>query len=156
VLAGSGNAMTILEPGSFFFGRQSTVILRCEVVGIRDIWHKPDFQQGEPHITLYDGPSLQMARIVKHIASKFSWNIVTEISDLQVIERKSRVDDYLDLYFENVWAVGGRVLGANFSGRSVALLDGLDRVNAISRVCEYITSEHKRRRPSKRRSAAGR
>ncbi len=156
VLHQSGNAMTILEPGSFFFGKQSTAILRCEVVGIRDIWHKPDFQQGEPHITLYDGPTIQTARVVKHIASQYAWNIVTDISDLQVIERKSRVDEYLDLYFEKVWELGGRILGPNFSGRSVALLSWLDRVNAIARICQYITHDHKRKSRSGRRQITGR
>lgn len=132
------HTLSVLGVGSFFLGAQNTVILECEIVGVRDIWHKPSYQDGIPHITLYDGKSRQMALAVMAISKKYKWKIVTKVSDLTVIEKKADIMDYLDSYYGNVWDVGRRLFGESFTMREVYGLSPLDRINRIDLVCQHI------------------
>lgn len=139
--------LTVLEVGSFFFQQQNTVILECEIVGLRDIWHKPNYQDGTPHITLFDGASRQMALAIRAVAKKYKWDIVTKISGLQVIEKKSEILTYLDSYYGNVWEVGRKLFGENFSMREVYALSPLERIRRIDIVCQHV-QRHFSLRPS--------
>jgi hypothetical protein len=41
--------------GRFFGAKQSTVFLKASGEALRSVWHKPDFADFNPHVTLYDG-----------------------------------------------------------------------------------------------------
>jgi hypothetical protein len=132
------HSLTILGVGSFFFGQQNTVILEAEIVGLKDIWHKPSYQDGKPHLTLFDGKSKQMGLAIRATAKKYNWNITTKISDLQIIEKKTDVLTFLDTYYGNVWDVGRKLFGENFSMLEVYVLSPLDRIARIDVVCQHV------------------
>lgn len=138
------NTINFIGVGSFFIGRQSTVILDCEITGIRDIWHKPDFQDGKPHITLYDGNSIEFARVVKFIASKIDWNFSSKISKLSMIERKSDMSEFLDIYYRDVFKFAEKLFGTTFNVRRAYTLDSLDKVVLLEKVVNYIDCNYTR------------
>jgi len=77
------------KPDTFFFDDQNTVFLRCELVGIDDIWYKPDYPAGTPHLSIYDGPDRQFAWQVLMTLREFPWQMMLEMSDVKIIEKKS-------------------------------------------------------------------
>ena len=80
--------LCIERPGNFFLNRQNTVFLYCEIVGIWDVWNKPDFQGGIVHLTVYDGNDEKTARQIFEALSRFDWKIWTKPTKLMELEKK--------------------------------------------------------------------
>ncbi len=78
----------ILQPANFLLINQNTVFLKCEVVGIRDVWHKPDFQDGVVHLTIYDGKNHEHAKEIYDCLNSYKWNIWTKPTNLHLLEKK--------------------------------------------------------------------
>ncbi len=51
----------ILGAGKFFNERQNTVYLKCDSDQIKQNWLKKTYKNYSPHITIYDGPSKEIA-----------------------------------------------------------------------------------------------
>ncbi len=75
-------SLTIYGIGEFFKFGQQTVFFRCSSPDLRAVWFKPDYSYN-PHITLYDGSSLEFARQLYLVASKYSFNFQVSATDLE-------------------------------------------------------------------------
>lgn len=124
--------------GSFFFGRQNTVVLHCDIPGIRDIWNKPDFREGKPHLTLYDGKSREFALVIRNILRETVPHFNTKVSELVLLEKKRDPSEYNDAYFSDVNALVGSLFGEEFSIRKIQQEAALDRVVRIGTVARAI------------------
>lgn len=64
--------------GAFFYEGQNTVFIRCRSERFREFWSKKD-HGFNPHITIYDGPSREFAKILldrlEHIPIRFNFFI---------------------------------------------------------------------------------
>src|SRR5262249_12597096 len=62
-----GQPVEIGEVGTFFEKDQHTVFLGVSSPAIRSIWHKPDYPDSNPHLTLYDGTSRSFAESLRQV-----------------------------------------------------------------------------------------
>lgn len=56
-----GLTVKVSGVGSFFGPSQNTVYLKCECPEVQQVWDKKDYAEFNPHITLYDGNSRELA-----------------------------------------------------------------------------------------------
>lgn len=87
----------IISPGNFFYSNQNTVFLHCEIVGIRDIWNKPSYQDGIVHLTVYDGSDRDDAQHVNQLLHQYQWNIWTRPTELMLLEKKTVSTEALNI-----------------------------------------------------------
>lgn len=66
--------VTIDGVGTFYRPHQNTVFLQCKSNDLVPIWWKPDYKDGVPHITIYNGESRKFALRVEDILRKSSWH----------------------------------------------------------------------------------
>ena len=53
--------------GTFFGPSQHTVMLKVEAPAIQSLWHKPDYPEYNPHLTIYDGDSRSFAESLRDV-----------------------------------------------------------------------------------------
>lgn len=53
--------------GTFFGSGQNTVLLNVEAPVIQTLWHKPDYPEYNPHLTVYDGDSRLFAEALRDV-----------------------------------------------------------------------------------------
>ena len=80
---------------SFFQTNQNTVALHCVFPEVQELWYKPDYPQGAPHLTLYDGESRQFARRVLEVLGRFEWNFEVSATPLRPLSASERECPYL-------------------------------------------------------------
>ncbi len=140
--------LEIIGVGSFFFGNervgpgQNTVILRCEIPGIRDIWNKPDYQKGAPHITVYDGESRSFANLIRDTLNEYRWQISTKISGLHIVEKKKDPEQYFKMYFDSLTKLSIEIFGTELDFADIGKADPVDRIVLIRRTCEFIEQNY--------------
>ncbi len=119
----------INRPNHFFGEGQSTVYLSCTNIFFQDFWHKPDYPEGVPHLTIYDGSDRKLAWQVIDVLRRFEWNLEVEVTKIGILDKKkdfehsfiTYLDDEVDRLFNNVsghsfdhkrirqWHIGQRV-----------------------------------------------
>lgn len=135
----------IRRPGHFFNGRQNTVFLGIEILGISEFWYKPDFPEGVPHLTIYDGSDRRFAWIVFNILRKHTWNLSLNSTRMSILEKKKTVEDsFLDI--ERFPAKLLRsVFARDILASDVRELPDLERAIALNKICSMV---HIASRPS--------
>jgi hypothetical protein len=63
----TGQPIEVGGVGTFFGPGQSTVFLSVDSPAIRSVWHKPDFPEGKPHLTIYDGDKRPFAESLRDV-----------------------------------------------------------------------------------------
>lgn len=128
------------RPGHFFEGSQNTVHMIVEMIDIADLWYKPDYPDGTPHLTIYDGSDRRFAWAVFSTLRRRNWNLILNSSRLKILDKKRTVeDDFLDserypaLLIEKI---AGRVIHA----QEVRAMSQLDRLLLLDRICSRIIS----------------
>jgi len=124
--------------GAFLFGTQNTVFLKCELPSIFDVWHKPDFRGGVPHLTLYDGESRLFANALKKTLSENHWKFTAMVSELVPIEKKKQPDDFLEIYFERAVKMAEDAFKFNVAFSEIKTLSDLDRLTLVAQLSTYI------------------
>ena len=89
----------LLEPGTFFSTGQTTVFLKVDLCSLHEIFHKPDFPGGLPHLTVYDGKDLDFAKELSELLSMYEWRREVRVTRLRLIERKHKVDEVFLTFF---------------------------------------------------------
>lgn len=143
-------SLVLTEVGSFFFGSQNTVLLWCDFPGVRDIWKKPNFPEGKPHITIYDGKSRSFAFALRSSLGKFRWGLQAGTSELLVLEKKRDPQQYLKIYFDAASKLWDEQFAEFAAFQELTKLSELDRLVLINRVCDFL---HKRRKSTARSKA---
>lgn len=132
----------LIQPGNFFLNRQRTVFIHCDIVGIRDIWNKPDYQDGIAHLTLYDGDSSAEAKSIVDLLSMYPWNIWTRPTKLVEIEKKTINTESINILEQDFTRRFIRFF--NFS-RDVSYLRKIafhDRLKMIHLTLEYMRTRY--------------
>src|SRR5437588_595976 len=70
-----GTTVLISGVGSFFEAKQNTVFFSCESSHLRAVWHKPNYPDYNPHITLYDGESRRFANELAKAIGKYKYDL---------------------------------------------------------------------------------
>jgi hypothetical protein len=88
----------VIAPGSFGVNDEwsqsnRTVYLRCESDELLGLEHKPHFPSSFFHVTVYDGRSLEFARSLLAVLSRFEWGFrvpLPKSTTLSKVEIKPR------------------------------------------------------------------
>jgi len=135
----------MIAPTTFFSERQSTVVIAVELGNLQELFYKPNFPTGTPHLTIYDGKSRQFAQSLYDIVSRYIWDASLSVGALQAIESKHRVDGEFLPFFTKFCEYFGALVG---DPKQIASMSGVSanrRLELIESVLERCvqTSEPK-------------
>jgi hypothetical protein len=130
--------VTFTKPGCFFNERQNTVYLRAEISGIAEIWSKPDYPEGVPHLSLYDGEDRTFAWALFSLLKEFSWQIQLALTNISIIEKKKNlVTSYI--LDEEVLKFGLEVIGAKqYTMEQIRDMHDGQRLHLVHLICNKI------------------
>lgn len=130
--------ITVRRPGTFFSERQNTVYLGVEIIGIADFWRKPDYPDGTPHLTIYDGKSREFAWAIFSALKRYKWGMRLNSTPMRVLESKSPLETEYLVEYESLYETF-RLLGrAVPSSETVKSMSYLDRLVLLNRICSLI------------------
>lgn len=75
--------------GSFMTEHQNTVLVRVDLLQLKDLVYKPDYADGIPHITLYDGTDRVFAEKLISLLFKYDFHEYVEVNQLQRLSAKA-------------------------------------------------------------------
>lgn len=138
ILEKTPDKIIIRKAGHFFLNEQNTVFLWVEMLDLGDLWYKPDYPDGAPHLTIYNGSDRQFAWAVFRTLRRHKWNTSLNASRLSILEKKRTVeDDFLDsdrFPAKLLEEVAGRVVSA----QEVRSMSALERLVFLDRICSMI------------------
>lgn len=135
--------MTVRPPKHFFSDItrkrvQNTVYLEIEILHIDEFWHKPDYPDGIPHLTIYDGPDRNFAWTVFNMLKRHQWRFAANSSPLKILERKQSVESaYLTELDEYKFLID-QAIGRKASMGDFRKMTSLERINAANTLCHII------------------
>lgn len=88
-------SVELTGPIKFFSNLQSTVSIGVNLHSLTDLLYKPDFPNGSPHITLYDGKNRAFAEDIFDLLKDYRWHLWLDVSRLHSLERRTKVDSAL-------------------------------------------------------------
>lgn len=137
-----GRILGVDGVGSFFLGversRQNTVFLKCQLPSANDLWRKPDFRDGQPHLTLYDGESRKFAIELRRSISRYPWLFYARTTNIEVLEKKKDPTRYLQVYFHRAQFLCDRLFDGEIRINSFDSHSDVERLYLIDRVAKYL------------------
>lgn len=82
-----GVPIEVVGAGTFFSSRQNTVFLRCESPALAGVWHKPDYNDYTPHITVYDGDDRRKAEDIYSVLAEANIRFTCRAGGVSVMEQ---------------------------------------------------------------------
>jgi hypothetical protein len=132
----------LIKGVSAFFGdQQNTVLLDCDLPQRERVWRKPNFPDGKPHITLYDGRSRNTALNIRSALKPIKWMVRTPVSKLTLIEKKIDPDQVFPELFENVSTLYREVMFEEFSLERIRHFTEVDALFCASRLAAFIARQ---------------
>jgi hypothetical protein len=130
--------LQVRRPGTFFEGTQNTVFLDIEISGIADIWRKPDYPNGVPHLTIYDGKDRNFAWVIFRALSMHKWKLSLNSSPMHFLDAKRPLETDFLLEFEK-YRDTFRILGDGLpSAEKIKFMPALDRIILANRIFALI------------------
>jgi len=130
--------IALTEPVAFFEGTQSTVAIAVDLMSLNGLLYKPDFPQGTPHITLYDGPDRTFARQLFALVGQHKWHNVLGVTTLRRIEPKRNMAHEFPSFFAGFTDLYEKVVGAPEgmpAATGMSAYQRLDLIDEIIRGC---------------------
>lgn len=127
---------------AFFFENQNTVLLECDLPEKDRVWRKPNFPDGKPHITLYDGRSRNLALSLRLSLKQCKWQFRTPVGGLDIIEKKVDPGSVLPSVFENVSALYQQVMFETFDVEKIRRFNEVDAGFCVSRLTTFIAKNY--------------
>lgn len=93
---------TLKRPSTFFNDWQNTVYLGVFFLELNDVSWKKDFEDGVPHMTIYDGTDRTFAWQILQVLKKFPWQIQIDLTPVQILERKKDISDSFFLELDDI------------------------------------------------------
>jgi hypothetical protein len=122
--------------GNFFETGQSTVFLHCEIPAIGDVWYKPDYPKGIPHVTLYDGGSMAFARQLFARLEPFTWRLQVAVGPLEpLVARHQRG---LPIWSHEVSMLYWKITGRELEWHELRVMDDEARLELASDVARCL------------------
>lgn len=133
-----GATVRVSGVNAFWGPRQNTIFLKCDAPELRAVWHKPDYPDYQPHLTLYDGPSRSFAeRLLDrllHCEPIFEFH-ATELRPLG----SSKGQVTLDLAASLDGPLLSRLAGDNFVPEFIHTMNETTRLGWVARFCECLS-----------------
>lgn len=136
-----GSQITVNGAGCFWSERQHTVFLRCDSPELHRVWHKPDYPDYNPHITIYDGDSRIFAQKVFDRLSRCNPCFRFPASELQPLV-STKGQNTLDLAASLDVALLEGITDEPFPIGDLPTIDDDQRLRLIGRLCSYL-NHHK-------------
>lgn len=130
--------ITIRKAGSFFNERQSTVFLGVEILGVSDFWYKPDFPEGTPHLSVYDGGDRKTAWVIFNTLQKFKWNLSLNSTPMHVLEKKRPLETEYLVQYEKVSRTLFDIAGRQIDATEMRNISLFERVSMLVKACDRI------------------
>ncbi len=131
-----GNKIVITGTGVFDNPKRKTVYFKCAASRLRVVWSKPDFGYA-PHISIYDGPSREVADMIDSVVSRYKYCIPFKSDSLHLMVSSKGATNYeLALSYDppTVQAFAG-VLPGHVAAREMPFQE---RLQIIDRICQYM------------------
>jgi hypothetical protein len=130
--------ITIRRPGNFFSENQNTVFLGIDIFGIADFWFKPDYPDGTPHLTIYDGKNREFAWAVLSALKRYKWGMRLNSTPMRVLDLKNPLETEYLVEYEALQETF-RLLGNTVpSAETIKSMSYLDRIVFLNRICSLI------------------
>jgi hypothetical protein len=117
-----------LEPG------QNTVFFALSAPELGTIWHKPDFPNSKPHLTIYDGKSREFAVQLRSRLQQVNPRFRFRATPLEVLVTK-KGQGSLDLRAAFDQDLVRSVTGTAVSADVVSQLPAEERIDLIAKLC---------------------
>ena len=129
----------IHEAGNFFESGQNTVYLACTSPKLETVWDKQDYGFN-PHITLYDGSSREFASKLWSVVSSHTYRMSFVAGPLKALVSSKRGQGGMALRADLDLRLLREVAGINMQGATVESLGEEERLNAIAKLCDYLST----------------
>lgn len=133
-----GALIEVVGAGTFFSPRQNTVFLRCESPALAGVWHKPDYNDYTPHITIYDGGDRGQAEDIYSSLAEANIRFTCRAGGVSVMEQSLPYAPELRTVI-NGKALPG-VLGKNATADKMATFNWRDRLGIIKTLAADLNS----------------
>lgn len=130
----------LVRPGRFMSDSQATVFISVDLGTLSPLWHKPDFPDGLPHITLYDGKSQDFATKLRNVLAKYEFESWVDVTKLRTIQRKHKVDEVFHASFEPFYEMFMKCVGDPARIPKIRYATENDRLHFIDAVLSYAFS----------------
>ena len=127
---------------AFFADSQNTVLLDCDLPDKERVWRKPNYPDGRPHITLYDGKSRHMALNLRSALKACKWMFRVPVTEIKLIEKKIDPNEVFPEIFESVSLLYKEVMFEEFKLDNIRKLSEVDVVFCVSRLAAYISKNY--------------
>jgi hypothetical protein len=94
-------SIEMIEPITFLSPKQSTVAISVDLLSLNGLLRKPDFPDGVPHITLYDGRDRAFAEALFELLRQYDWQRLMRVGKLREVARGDKLDQVLVPLFKN-------------------------------------------------------
>ncbi|MDP3770458.1 MAG: 2'-5' RNA ligase family protein [bacterium] len=123
--------------GRFTNPDQHVVYLSCKAKGLEPIAWRSDFPSYIPHLTLYSGPSPELADEIYAIANRYQYHISLYATKLEPLIVRGRGAPFSSVAFngKQVSVIAGHDIRAVL----VPTLSLHQRLGAIDRLCKYVS-----------------
>lgn len=138
ILESSPGNVTIGRPGTFFTETQSTVFLNISIPFISELWHKPDYPYGIPHLSFYDGSDRGFAWQILLLLREFPWNITLEASKLIMIDSKQRLETKFILDQQSIDGPLLSVWDKVYSAEKIKTMRTGQRLELLRMICRKV------------------
>ena len=135
-----GARIDVGEVGTFFDTKQNTVFLRCDAPELRRMWHKVEFPEYAPHITLYDGNSRSLATRLENILKRWKLQF-TFVTDGIVLLQSSKGQHAVDLAAFYDSHLVASATGCDLKPAQVCDMNADERLRLIEKMCRHWTAE---------------
>ena len=149
--------LELVEPGLFTSSGktvqpQSTVFIHCD---LHEQWmqYKPDYPTSLPHITLYDGDSIDFADRLMDVLSKYRWHLHVELPTnttlkrIDINRRKRRKSSHPQVYGPKIRAIFRRLTGSELRYDKIITLSIGQRLELVNLICGYLDRTLEKDRP---------
>ncbi|MCJ2122081.1 hypothetical protein [Methylobacterium sp. J-077] len=120
--------------GAFIGGKQNTVIIRVDLLDLSDLFFKPDFREGTPHLTLYDGPEQAYANSLLRLLYRFDLTEIVFVSQLQKISPKAPTSGSFAIIYNDFYDTFHKYLACEPSTEFVRSLDTDRKLKTIEMI----------------------
>jgi hypothetical protein len=120
-----------LEPG------QNTVFFALSAPALDLVWHKPDFPESQPHLTIYDGKSREFAVKLRSRLQQVNPRFRFQATPLApLVTKKGQGSFELRAAFDE--GLVRRVTGAHVTADAVSDLPAEERIDLIAKLCSRL------------------
>ncbi|MDF0603880.1 hypothetical protein P1J78_24505 [Psychromarinibacter sp. C21-152] len=142
VLEKQMDPILLSKPSTFFNERQNTVFLRAEIAFISDFWRKPDYPDGTPHLTIYDGKDRSFAWQVLQVLRDFPWRFYVRPTKLRILSSKEPLETKYLKDFTNFNLALDEVSDRSYSMEAIRKMHTGQRIEILRRVCRNLHTLH--------------